>query len=361
MKVCFAWSGFPQYAARCVGAFVRTTGLETVVLATRPNVPVEGMEACCGCKVIWIGREDDVRSVPELQDVTHVFMTGWHVPAFRILGRLARARGGKAICMVDNGVRRSGARAFGRLGAWREILKSVRFRLKFRGEFDGFVVPGKCGRRLLEGYGVAPGLIAEGMYAADAALFRAGPPLAERSKKIIYVGQFVERKNVKRLVEAFEKVKVKGEGEQRWELHLYGSGPLREELVSLAGAGRGGRNGAVEIHGFVQPEELAKKYRESRIFCLPSLEEHWGLVVHEAALSGCVLALSDAVCAADDLLGAENGVTFDPCDVEDMARKLRQVMDLDGEELEAAERESLALASEAGIPRFVEGVRKWLS
>ena len=39
--ICFAWDGFPQYAARCVGAFVKTTSEQVVVVGTRPDVPVE--------------------------------------------------------------------------------------------------------------------------------------------------------------------------------------------------------------------------------------------------------------------------------------------------------------------------------
>lgn len=355
-KVCFCWDGFPQYAARCIGAFVKATGVQTVVLATRPGVPIEGMETHCGCKVIWIGREDDVGARAEIQDVTHVFMTGWFVPAFMRLGRLVRSRGGKAICLVDNGKRRAVSDS-GLPGRLVEGLKTVRFRLKLRRQFDGFMVPGKCGRRLLEDYGVAPDLIAEGMYAADAALFRAGPPLAERPKKIVYVGQFIERKNVKRLVEAFQKAKVEGEGEQRWELHLYGCGPLKEELNRTIEQSNGR---PIRLHDFLQPEDLATKYRESRIFCLPSLDEHWGLVVHEAALSGCVLALSDTVCAAEDLLGKANGVTFDPQDVGDMSAKLAEAMAMDEVALAAAREESLALASGIGSELFAKGASTWL-
>ena len=35
VKVCFAWAGLPKYAVRCVGAFVRATGLECVVMGFR--------------------------------------------------------------------------------------------------------------------------------------------------------------------------------------------------------------------------------------------------------------------------------------------------------------------------------------
>ena len=38
--ICFAWPGFPQYASRCIAAFVRKSQERVVVVATVPDVPV---------------------------------------------------------------------------------------------------------------------------------------------------------------------------------------------------------------------------------------------------------------------------------------------------------------------------------
>ena len=110
------------------------------------------------------------------------------------------------------------------------------------------------------------------------------------------------------------------------------------------------------MHPFVQPEALAAEYSQARIFCLPSVDEHWGLVVHEAALSGCVLALSERVGAAEDLLGDDNGVRFDPTDMDDMVGKLRWAMTQPEDSAEAAGRASLVRAGAFGLERFVAGV-----
>ena len=56
---------------------------------------------------------------------------------------------------------------------------------------------------------------------------------------------------------------------------------------------------------------------------LPSLEEHWGLVVHEAALSGCQLVLSHAVGAGSDLLEhGLNGFGFKAVTADEIAEAL---------------------------------------
>ena len=340
--IVFAWNLFPQYAARCIGAFARTTDEPVAVVATRPDVPIEGMERECGCPVYWVerGREGGEKRWRWTKEITTLFTTGWNVPAFNQLRDLVRKQGGRTICLVDNNF----------IPSFREVIKSIRFRLFIRRHYDGFIVPGKSARRLLRFYGVPDEKIAEGFYAADESLFRPGPALEERPKKIIYVGRFCERKNVRRMLDAFARWRKEVEVDSGWELHLYGSGPLKEEIAQTL---KNSKTQTIHLHDFLQPEELAEKYRESRIFVLPSVEEHWGLVVHEAALSGCVLLLSNRVGAADDLLEeGVNGLTFDPFDVNDMAETLKAAMMRQFDTKTAAEK-----AREHGVDSFVTAMR----
>ena len=344
--ICFAWDGFPQYAARCVGAFVKTTSEQVVVVATRPDVPIEGMEQLAGCPVIWIDRN---ASPSNLSNISTLFITGWRVPAFNWLRNQVRAHGGKVVAMVDNNYDIHGLKGW----IW-EILKAIRFRLFLRSKYDAFFVPGKSGRKLLRFWGAKDEQIYEGLYAADEALFTPGLPIAERPKKMIYVGRLCERKNVRRLVEAWERVQRFDRFERGdWVLEMYGCGPLKEELDQTI---KQANNQTIHIHDFVQPEELAAKYREARIFVLPSLEEHWGLVVHEAALSGCALLLSNRIGAADDLLKeGVNGYSFDPFNVDDIADKMMRAM-TEVEALDVASAQKIA--AENATQRFAAVVRR---
>lgn len=336
--IIFAWSGFPQYAARCVGAFVRSTSETITVIATRPRVPVKGMEDLCGCLVRWI-RPDEPFDLSTFQPSNLTLIVGgWGIPAFNRLADEVRHRGGRVICMVDNSFVLSA----------KEIVKAIRFRLKLRKTYDGFFVPGKSGRRLLRFYGVPDEKIAEGMYSADESLFTPGPPLSKREKKIIYVGQLCERKNVKRMCEAF----LNAVASAGWTLEMYGSGPLRGELEGISA-----RCPQIRVHDFLQPEELAAKYREARVFCLPSVEEHWGLVVHEAALSGCFLLLSDVVGAAEDFATKENAALFGAEDLKAMTAAFKRVMTMDDETLDRAGEISVKMSKNASLDKFVQGLR----
>ena len=336
--ICFAWYGFPQYAARCIGTFVASTNERVVVVATRPTVPIEGMERVCGCEVCWVSA-DDVRTLKDLlgEVPRAIVVSGWGVSVFNAYRDEVRNAGGKAIAMIDHNFRFS----------FKELVKAVRFRLLLRNKFDGFFVPGKSGQRLLRFYGVNEERIATGMYSADSSLFTQGKPLVEREKRIIYVGQFIERKNLRRMIQAFQAATAgRSDG---WSLHLYGSGPLKDELVRVS-------DDSVHVHPFVQPEQLAGLYHEARAFCLPSLEEHWGVVVHEAALSGCVLLLSNSVGAAEDLLGNSNGFSFDPLNETEMADAFRRTMSLTDVTLATAYDSSIQVAQTMSKDHFVSSV-----
>ncbi len=339
--ICFAWYGYPQYAARCVGALTKEVNEEVVVVATRPAVPIEGMERLSNCRVIWVD-ENDSRTIEQVLGAipSTLFLSGWMCRAFNRYRDQVRTAGGTAIAMCDNNF-------------WfslKEVVKAIRFRLFLRNKYDGFFVPGKSGVKLLRFYGVPKHKIQIGQYIADASLFNdGGVNICKRPKRIIFVGRLCETKNPLRLCAAF---KSSGAAKQGWMLDLYGCGPLKDRIPQGEG---------ITVHNFTQPEELAAKYRQSRIFCLPSLSEHWGLVVHEATLSGCVLLLSEEIGAKDDFKGEHNCFTFPANNEQALAKALRRIMSLTDEELQKASAESVMLGKTHSFSTFIIGVKRLMT
>lgn len=335
-SVAFSWYRLPQYAARLVKAAVDRLGEHCVVVGSRPSVPVEGMERALGQRVHWIDADRPVSWRDLGLDVPAIYIqSGWAYPAFSALGREVKSHGGRIIGLADANWR----------GDFRQIvLGPLMFRALHRRHFDAMIVPGLQGERLMRYFGIPTERIRKGMYGADPAIFNGGPPLASRPRTFLFVGQFIARKDVLGLSRAFLRFSETRPG---WTLRICGSGPQRDEIPS---------DPRIVVENFVQPEQLALRYHEARFFVLPSLFEAWGLVVHEAALCGCALLLSDAIGSADDLASARNAMRFKPRNEDVLVRALDAAADRDAAWLEAAEVESRALAAQFGPDRFATEV-----
>ncbi len=104
-----------------------------------------------------------------------------------------------------------------------------------------------------------------------------------------------------------------------------GEGPLRGQLEAEARAL--GVVGRVRMLGFVNQSQLPAIYRAADLLVLPSESESFGVVVNEAMLCGCAVAVSDRVGARYDLVRpGETGFVF-PCgDVDALAAILGSVL-----------------------------------
>lgn len=326
MRVAVAWNGLPYYAARLIRAGIDRVDVEVDVIGSKPSVPIEGMEEELGQPVCWIDNEkpysweDTGLPVPDL-----LIHTGWRYPGFNSLGREVRGNEGRVVSMIDNRWKNS----------VRQWIGAIVFRLRYRRWFDAVWVPGASGRRLCRFFGMPDEDIYEGMYGADPEVFTKGPPLPERKKTMLFVGQLIPRKNVTRLVEAFRRFR---EDHPDWKLKVIGNGEL---TIPSDEPG-------VKTIGFLQPHEVGREMRESRVLVLPSREDHWGLVVHEAALSGCSLLVSDHVGAGPDLVTPENGIVFEAGSVKYLVEAMKTIARKDRRWLRNASAASRRLAENFG-------------
>jgi glycosyltransferase involved in cell wall biosynthesis len=243
-----------------------------------------------GKSVTWIAPDARLSwsdlgvSVPDV-----VVFSGWSTAAYLRLVREARQHGAVSICLIDNRAKHS----------WRQFVGALWFRFVFSRLVDGVMVPGASGRDLMRTFGLKPELVATGLYGADPTVFRPGPQWDCRSIDLLFVGQFIARKGLQELVRALQLLPA--------NLHLrlvaVGQGPLGKTLASAG----------FEVHGHASPRDVAKLMADAKFLILPSLEENWGVVVHEAALCGCGLILTTSVGSVPDLLiGGTNGFLCDP-------------------------------------------------
>lgn len=143
----------------------------------------------------------------------------------------------------------------------------------------------------------------------------AGPAHGERD--FVFVGRFVEKKNLEGLIDAFA-LYVRKAGAAARRLVLVGSG---EAEASIRDRARGhGVEGLVVFPGFLGAEQVAAMLAGGLALILPSIEEQWGLVVNEALAFGLPAIVSSAVGSGDVLVrNLVNGFVIEHGNVEGMA------------------------------------------
>lgn len=144
---------------------------------------------------------------------------------------------------------------------------------------------------------------------------------AVRKPYLLSVGLYFPHKNIGRLIQAFARLK-------------YGAGiPHQLVLVGEPGANRGNLQAevaqaavkeSVVFTGFVSDAEVAALYAAADLFVFPSCMEGFGLPLLEAMASRTPVVCSNAGSLPE--VAGDGALFFDPLDVGDIARAIRQVL-----------------------------------
>lgn len=134
-------------------------------------------------------------------------------------------------------------------------------------------------------------------------------------RDFLYVGRFVEKKNLPVLLAAYARYRALSPVPPR-RLVLAGDGELAPQLRAEAGEG-------VVFTGFLRAEDVARRIGNALALCLVSTVEQWGLVVNEAAALGVPAIVSSPVGARDALVrSGVAGFVVEPQSVDGIARAM---------------------------------------
>jgi glycosyltransferase involved in cell wall biosynthesis len=131
------------------------------------------------------------------------------------------------------------------------------------------------------------------------------PAPTTRERMILFVGAIQRRKNIARLVEAFEGVAP------GWMLVLAGSFGFGAE-EALHRIERSPRKSDIQVLGYVPERVIEDLYRRASVFAFPSLDEGFGMPLLDAMARG-VPVLTSNVSAMPEVVG-DAALLVDPLD-----------------------------------------------
>lgn len=129
--------------------------------------------------------------------------------------------------------------------------------------------------------------------------------------KYLYVGRIIELKNIRLLIETFNK--------NGKPLTIVGKGELEQELKSKAKSN-------ISFIGFVDNEKLGEIYQSHDVFILPSTYEAWGLVVEEALYWGLPVIVSNKIGSYPDMVEAyKSGEVFQLNEIDSFDKAIEKI------------------------------------
>jgi glycosyltransferase involved in cell wall biosynthesis len=143
------------------------------------------------------------------------------------------------------------------------------------------------------------------------------PACVDRQPWILHVGAVQTRKNLVRLIEAFELAVP-----APWRLVLAGGEGFGASQVRLRVALSPARE-RIELTGWVDDRRLAQLYARSSVLAFPSLDEGFGIPVLEAMAWGLPVVASNTS-SLPEICG-DAALLVDPTDTEALAAALRSV------------------------------------
>lgn len=280
------------------------------------------------------------------QNFDLIVTSGWIDKDYLKFAKAARKKGSQTVLSLDN-------HWYGNL---KQQIARVLSPFTLKKTFSHCWVPGEPQKEYALKLGFGESNVFQNFYCANIALFEPNYVKGQNEKyhplkkNFIYVGRYLKHKGIFDLWEAFISFR---KDHSDWELHCVGFGDEWENRIESEG---------IHHHGFLQPDELKEILNESSIFILPSHFEPWGVVVHENAISGFPMILSDQIGAGTRFLEeGKNGYSFKAGNIESLISKMNQIANKDPEELKQMGQHSHKLGQSINFEKWSEVPKKILT
>lgn len=168
----------------------------------------------------------------------------------------------------------------------------------------------------------------------------------ERENLVLCTGAVQRRKNIARLVKAFERMPA------GWSLALAGAADGYGAAGELRAVDDSPRKSDIHVLGYVTAAELDQLYRRARIFAFPSLDEGFGMPVLEAMAHGIPVVTSNRSSLPE--VAGDAALLVNPLSTEEIGSALLRLAS-DEQLRSRLERAGAARAAEFTWERAVQG------
>jgi len=225
---------------------------------------------------------------------------------------------------------------------------------------DAFVTNSRAGKEYLVKFLTVPSdrVFVHPYEVPDPKLWRYKPADPKRVKNeivFITVGQLIERKGLRQLIEAV-RVLHEHMPEANFTLLIVGSGPLRAELEEKVK--EYGLNDRIKFIGQVEYERLGCILQTADVFVFPTLEDVWGVAPLEAMVMGKPVICSKYAGVRELIRDNVNGYVVDPMDTIGVAQAMKRFIENPRliEEMGCSARSTMSLFTPRHAAQFLSEV-----
>jgi glycosyltransferase involved in cell wall biosynthesis len=211
---------------------------------------------------------------------------------------------------------------------WLRLGLSVKRYWNFRGSISAVFAMGQQGVDFYRTVGFRSDCIYPYLYQSDAGTVETEAFDSTRwdeldpsvPVRLAYVGQLTHRKGVDTLLNALGRI-----SDLNWTLDIYGDGPERAALQSLAS--QRGIGGRINFHGFKPSATITAQLRKAHVSVIPSRFDGWGMATNEAIQAGLCTIVSDRASSSVLVEASRAGAVFrtedDSALADALARRIR--------------------------------------
>ena len=138
----------------------------------------------------------------------------------------------------------------------------------------------------------------------------------------LFVGQLIERKGIRTLLEAVRRIKEAGH--DKFTILIIGDGEKRQEFEDLARTF--GVDAQIRWMGWIQYRQLGAFFQLSDVFVFPTFEDCWGMAVLEAMTFGKPVLCSTGANSCELVHEGRNGYLFPVNDPEALAAAMTKLI-----------------------------------